>query len=383
MAERLETDVAIVGGGTAACAAAVALRRRGLSVVLLEKRRCGAGASGVNFGGVRQQGRDLRELPLSQRARPLWDGLSALLGEDVEFEATGHIKLARSEEDLAELERYRDAALEYGLELTMLGSAAAHAELPWLGEKVLGASLSPTDGQANPRVVGPAFARLARRMGADVREFTPVESVVHTGSGFVVTAPGLEVRARRLVNAAGAGGGLVAAAMSEPVPLTPLSPNMLVTEPLPYFVTRSIGVVGGDVYVRQVRRGNVVFGGGGGWQDVELGLGRPKSEQSLGGMRRTLQVVPGLAEANIIRTWSGYDGQMPDVIPVIGFSSKVPDLVHAFGFSGHGFQLGPVIGEIIGELIADGRTPSPIEPFAIDRFEKGVIAAPVSEHTEH
>ena len=69
MAERLETDVAIVGGGTAACAAAVALRRRGLSVVLLEKRRCGAGASGVNFGGVRQQGRDLRELPLSQRAQ--------------------------------------------------------------------------------------------------------------------------------------------------------------------------------------------------------------------------------------------------------------------------------------------------------------------------
>lgn len=389
MGERLDVDVAIVGGGTAACAAAVALRRHGLTVAVLEKRRCGAGASGVNFGGVRQQGRDLRELPLSRRARPLWDGLNALLGEDVEFEATGHIKLARSEADLEFLERYRIDAAEYGLELTMMGANAVHEELPWLGEKVLGASLSPTDGQANPRVVGPAFARLARRMGAEVRENTPVEAVARTGSGFVVTAPGLEVRARRLVNAAGAGSGLVAASFGEAVPLTPLSPNMLVTEPMPYFVSRSIGVCGGDVYVRQVRRGNVVFGGGGGWQDHERGLARPNDEESLGGIRRTLQVVPGLARARVIRTWSGVDGQMPDAIPVIGPSRTTPDLVHAFGFSGHGFQLGPVIGEIICELLVDGATPSPIEPFAIDRFDGLASAAPAeapvggSTHTEH
>jgi sarcosine oxidase subunit beta len=55
MTERLVVDVGIIGGGTAACAAAVALREAGLSVAVLEKRLCGAGASGANFGGVRQQ----------------------------------------------------------------------------------------------------------------------------------------------------------------------------------------------------------------------------------------------------------------------------------------------------------------------------------------
>ena len=59
---------------------------------------------------------------------------------------------------------------------------------------------------------------------------------------------------------------------------------------------------------------------------------------------------------------------MPDRIPVIGFSATTPNLVHAFGFSGHGFQLGPVVGEIIAELITEGRSASPLEPFAIDRF---------------
>ncbi len=147
MTERLRADVAIVGGGIAGCAAAAALRQAGLTVVLLEKSLCGAGASGVNFGGVRQQGRHLAELPLARRARPLWDRMRETVGEDVEFEATGHIKLARSEADMAELERYARDAAEYGLRLQLLGANAARAELPWLGETVVGASLSPRTGR--------------------------------------------------------------------------------------------------------------------------------------------------------------------------------------------------------------------------------------------
>lgn len=385
MSEKIEVDVAIAGGGTAAVAAAVALKRAGMSVAVIEKRLCGAGASGVNFGGVRQQGREFVELPLSARARVLWDGLNEFLGEDVEFDVSGHIKLARSEADLAELERYAETAREWGLDLTMLGPNAVHAELPWLGAKVVGASLSPTDGQANPRVVGPAYARLARRLGVIVREHTAVLGAVATGAGFELAASGgLTVKCRHLINAAGAGGNLLATAFGESVPLTPLMPNMLVTEPLPYFVSRSIGVCGGDVYVRQIARGNCIFGGGHGWYDADTALARPLSEESLGGMMRTLQVVPGLTEARIIRSWSGVDGGMPDHIPVIGPSSTTPGLFHAFGFSGHGFQLGPVIGIILSELVLHGRTESPIEPFSITRFAGWTgEAAQSPEHVEH
>src|ERR1700688_2190826 len=114
-----------------------------------------------------------------------------MLGEDVEVEATGHIKLARSEADMAELERYAESAREHGLDLILLGANALRDELPWLGPNVVGASLSPADGHAKPRVVAPAYARLARKLGAELREFAPVHHAVSTGTGFETEADGV------------------------------------------------------------------------------------------------------------------------------------------------------------------------------------------------
>lgn len=376
MSERLRADVTIIGGGIAGCAAAVALREAGMTVVLLDKGVCGAGASGVNFGGVRQQGRHLAELPLARRARPLWDLLNGRLGEDVEFQATGHLKVARSEADMAQLERYAQDAGELGLRLQLLGAAAVRSDAPWLGKEVVGASLCAEDGQANPRLVGPAFARLARRLGADVREHAAAISAARSGDGFDVRSERIEVRSRFVVNCAGVGAGAIAAGFGEAVPLRPLVPNMLVTEPLPFFIDRSIGVCGGGVYMRQIARGNAILGGGDGWGDTDSTRSRPKTSTSLAAMAGATTLIPGLAGSLVIRTWAGIDGEMPDRIPVIGFSATTPNLVHAFGFSGHGFQLGPVVGEIIAELVTQGRSASALAPFAIERFAGAVQAAP-------
>jgi hypothetical protein len=91
-------------------------------------------------------------------------------------------------------------------------------------------------------------------------------------------------------------------------------------------------------------------------------------------MASAIALVPALAGSLVIRTWAGIDGAMPDHIPVIGFSATTPNLVHAFGFSGHGFQLGPLVGEIIAELITQGRSTSPLAPFAIERFADATAA---------
>lgn len=370
MTERLRADVAIIGGGTAGCAAALALRKRGLSVVLMDKGFCGAGASGVNFGGVRRQGRSLVELPLAERARPLWDRLPELVGEDCEFRATGHVKLARSEADMAVLEAYAGDAAGYGLELKMIGPNAVRDDYPWFGGRVVGASLCADDGQANPRLVGPAFARAARRAGADIRELTRVESAAFDGDKFQVRAAGgLEVESRWLVNVAGAWAGKVAGWFDDPAPVATLAPNMAVTEPLPFFISRSIGVCGGDIYVRQVDRGNVVFGGGDGWGDIELERSRPLAPTTETAMAKLIDLIPALKGALVIRSWTGLDGEMPDHIPVIGPSLRHPRLLHAFGFSGHGFQLGPAVGEVLSELIVDGETPTDIKAFTIARFQ--------------
>jgi sarcosine oxidase subunit beta len=57
----------------------------------------------------------------------------------------------------------------------------------------------------------------------------------------------------------------VARWFGEDVPLSAARAQMLVTEPLPFFIDRSIGVCGGGVYLRQIARGNAILGGGDGW----------------------------------------------------------------------------------------------------------------------
>ncbi|MEN3385988.1 MAG: hypothetical protein V7608_6032 [Hyphomicrobiales bacterium] len=362
-------DVAIIGGGLAGCSAALHVCVRGASVVLLERRTCGSQASGVNYGGVRQQGRHPAELPLARRSRDLWARLPALVGSDCEFMVTGHLKLARSEAEMAGLEAASRLAGDMGLALELVPAAHIRRQFPWLGREIAGGSLCAEDGQANPRLVAPAFARAARAAGADVREETKVTSAIFTGTRFELgLASGETVRANRLINTAGAWGAVVSAWFGEPVPEDVMAPNMCVTEPAPYFLTANLGVSGGSIYVRQIPRGNVIFGAGLGTADRTLGRARPLPATTHEAAKLAIDLIPRLATVSLIRTWSGVEGCMPDSLPVLGISRTTPGLVHAFGFSGHGFQLGPAVGAVLSELALDQKTPTPLAGFEVDRF---------------
>ena len=374
MKEQISTQVAIIGGGIVGASAALALRRMGLRVALLERDFCGSRSIGVNYGGVRRQGRPLEQLPLAQRAHGIWGRLKELIGIDGEYVRSGHLKLARSEADVAALEAYLQRTRGFDLGLQMLGTRALRERSPWLGERALAGSLCPKDGHANPRLVSPAFARAARALGADVREQTRIVEMAHDGERFMLRSEdGLEVRSRFLLNCAGAWAGSIAAQFGEPVPMSAGHPVMAVTEPLPLFMDLSLGVEGGGIYGRQVLRGNCVIGGDRGYA-LDDERARPASEAIATTMRQALELLPALRGASVIRCWSGTEGYLPDHQPVIGFSATTPGLVHAFGFAGAGFQIGPAVGEVIAELVRDGRSTTPIEVFAITRFNASTTA---------
>ncbi|HTN49347.1 MAG TPA: FAD-dependent oxidoreductase [Burkholderiaceae bacterium] len=374
--QTIKADVVIVGGGIMGASAAYFLRRRGVSVVLLERGLVGQQASGVNFGNVRRQGRFLPQLPLAHRSREIWGRLPDLIGHDAEFIATGHVRIVYDEVQLADIEQYARDAKHWGLDLEMLGRAELTKRFPFFGPQPCGGSYAPHDGHANPRLAAPAFGRAAKRDGAQVIENCDVLAIEKVAQDFrVTTASGLTVTAPAALICSGAWGGAMSAAFGEPVPITPKGPTMGVTEPMPYGIVPVIGVSTKveheGVYFRQVKRGNIVFGGGRrnpAYLDDRRANVNPN--WTLAQLHELRRVIPALGRLHVLRTWSGVEGYMPDDVPIMGPSAKVSGLYYAFGFCGHGFQLGPGVGDVMAELIATGATSTPIEPFHIRRFAR-------------
>jgi sarcosine oxidase subunit beta len=80
-------------------------------------------------------------------------------------------------------------------------------------------------------------------------------------------------------------------------------------------------------------------------------------------------LFPVMRGATVVRSWAGIEGRLPDQIPVVGPSGTSEGVWHAFGLSAHGFQLGPVVGSVLADLIVRGRTDLPIDALAIGRFK--------------
>jgi sarcosine oxidase subunit beta len=369
-----QADVIIVGGGFMGAAAAFFLRQRGRSVILLERGLVGQQASGTNFGNVRRQGRFLPQLPLANRSRAIWGKLKELIGEDAEFLPSGHVRVCYAKEQVGAFEAYARDARAYGLELELISGNALRDRFPFLGPDAIAGSYSPNDGHANPRLAAPAFGRAAVRAGAQVLEDTEITAIEKVGEDFhVASADGRVFRAPAVLITAGAWGGLLSERFGEPVPLVARGPQMAVTEPVPYGIAPVVGVSSKIdeevIYLRQVTRGNIVFGGGNrgpAFADIRRAYVMPQN--TLAQFKQLRRLIPALARLNIIRVWSGIESYLPDDKPIMGPSARVSGLYYAFGFCGHGFQLGPGVGDVMAELIDTGQTSTPLEPFVIARF---------------
>ncbi len=373
----LSVATAIIGGGLMGCWTALMLRRRDPThpVVVLEKGRVGAQASGVNFGNLRIQGRHPGQLPLALRAAEIWERLVEHVGEECEFEAGGHLYAARNDAaELAKIEKTAVEATRHGLAAEVLDARALAARWPWLSG-FHAASWSARDAVANPRLVTPAVARAAAGLGAEIREGLCARAGLHTGGRFrISTDAGLEILADQLVNAAGAWATEVAGWFGEGAPIVAAGPPQFVTSAMPRFIHPSVQAVDGSVIFRQTRQGQVVVAG------YPRGAADPVANRApvdpcrtLAAMGHLLGAVPRLCGARLLRVWSGIEAYLPDMLPVIGASGTTPGLWHAFGFCGHGFQLGPGVGAVLADLVLDGRTSTPLDPFAITRFAAGTV----------
>ena len=358
----------IIGGGLHGLSTALHLARLpGWRVTVLERRHVGRHSSGINAGGVRRLGRDFAEIGLSVVAAEMWAGMEKLVGDDGGFRATGQVKLAESDADMAALQARHTEMLERGwTHEELIDAAETRRLLPAAAPHIKGALVVRDDGAANPMRTVMAFRRAVLEAGAEIIEGIAVLAV---RPDLVVETDRGPMRADRVANCAGAWATGLAAQLGEHIPTTAKASMMLVTERLPRFCEPTVGSQSRALSFKQTEEGTVVIGGGHqGSNDLTAETAALDFTNLAKAARIAGEIFPVVRGAKIVRSWTGIEARTPDQIPVLGESQVLPGLFHSFGYSGHGFQLSPAAGAAMAELMARGATNLPIAAFSPARF---------------
>jgi len=417
-------DVVVIGGGIIGVMSAWFLAQKGLQVVLCEKGRIAAEQSSRNWGWVRQQGRDLNELPIMMESMRIWQQLAADSKEDLGFRQNGVLYLAESEQEQAAYEQWQGRAAELGLDAQLLSSAQLKAHLPEHKKAFSGALYTPSDARAEPWHAVPVMARMARAAGVQIIENCAVRTL-ETQAGqlqAVITEQGT-VRCEQAVLAGGAWSSLFARNAGINFPQLSVLASVAATTPVADFYdgqacspkfslrrrddggyniapgfTRSF-FIGPDAfrhffkYLPQLRYefSNAryhakapahypdAWGTARRWSGTEVSpfekqrILNPVPNQKA--LEKTLKLIqatfPDFANAKIRLSWGGMIDTLPDILPIVDRAPSCPGLVIATGMSGHGFGIGPGMGRVIADLVADQPIGHDLSAFRFSRFDKG------------
>ena len=371
---RSSSRILIVGGGVIGTSIAWHLARRGADVTVLEQRGIASAASGASAGGVRQQGRDLRELPLAIASIARWKDLESELGADIHYRRDGHIQVTEREDDIPRMREAIARQQAIGLDIQLVEGDDLRALVPGITPNALAGTYTANDGHANPILTTHAFATAAVRHGATIVLDTRVTGIARSGDRItgVATTNG-PFACDWLVLAAGAWSTGLARALDVELPVTPMALQMMATRPMPPALAQVVGALNRHLSLKQIPSGNYVIGGGwpGNAPDLATNLATPRLASIVGSMDHSSAIFPALRGATLERVWVGIEGETVDQVPILGPVPGLANLSLATGFTGHGFALSPIVGQLLSELILDGTPSIPLDALGFARFAAG------------
>ncbi len=368
-------EIIIIGGGIIGCATAYYLAKNGVKdVIVLEGSDfMGNGGSSRNGGGVRQSGRDVRELPLVMYGiKNLWPHLSEELEVDCEYHQDGNLRLGKTEAHKATLTKLADNARGVGLDVRMIDGDEVRQINPYLSHEVTCASWCPTDGHANPLTTTLGFYKMARQLGVRFITGEPVVSLgMVRGKIRKVVTPNNTYEGEKVLVAAGLDSRPILTSVGIDIPMTNSLLEALVTEAEPHMFDQMLGTAEADFYGHQTKHGSFVFGGSSGLERYNKDNGTPVTNSKTAPCicRGIMKYFPDLAKAKIVRTWAGWMDASSDGVPSLGKVDEVPGLYVACAFNGHGFGIAPAAGEQLAKLMITGTTDISLDELRYDRYK--------------
>lgn len=371
-----ETDVLIVGAGIMGLSIAYHLATRGTrDVVVVDRSYLAGGASGRNGGGIRMQWSTETNIRLMQESVDLCKHFAGELGVNVWLRQGGYLFLASTPAERARMEKNVALQNRHGVPTRMLSPAEAREIVPDLDVGGIEcACYNPRDGIIFPWPFVWGYANQAAARGVEIHTFTDVSAIERDARGFRVTTSKGEVRAKRVVNAAGAWSPKVAALVGVKLPNHPHRHEILSTEPLKPFLGPMVSVLKSGLYFSQSMRGEIVTG-------ITVPKDIDDGEVHMGSRlvflttiaRELVRVMPRLAAVKILRQWAGPYDVSPDGNPIVGEPPTVPGFYLACGFVGHGFMMAPVVGKYYGQWLAGGERHSFFDRWRLARFAEGKL----------
>ena len=367
-----KADVVIIGGGVNGCSLAYGLARKGLDVVVVEKKYLSSGATGACGAGIRQQWSTVENAKLAIESVKIFEKLSKELGEDIEFRQGGYLIAVHDENEMKQAEKNVNMQRSLGLKVDILKPDEINDVVSILDVKgmyAVGATFCPTDGHANPFKTTFAYANAARRYGAEINTYTKVVGLKTKNKEInaVATDKGV-INTGVVVNAAGIDSKEIAGMVNVDLPLSPFRKEIMATERLkPLFEAMVISFKDG-IYFSQQQEGQIV--GGIPIPEERSGYKTMPTISFMQHMARTLtRYAPVLKHVNMLRHWTGFYDVTPDARPILGEVKELKGFIQCNGFSGHGFMLSPMVSKLLVDLIANHKTPDVLINLNLDRFK--------------
>ena len=349
-------DIAVIGGGIMGCATALRMAEGGMRATVLDQGDLGQGASGVNAGTLSLQIKRVKLMPYALKGHHEWKAM----GDAVGFRKTGGYTLAFTERESELLHERQTLKAEAGAPIEFVSNNHIRNAEPNLTQKVISASYCPEDGYANSSLTGQYYRRRLRDQGIPYRERCPVTAIAQDGAGFALDTPQGKITASRILLATGAWLKPTAAMLDVDLPVNARINTVSVTERLKPLTSTVIGHATGLLTMKQKTNGTVLIGGG--WQ----GRGTPqegRGQVTAGSLQPNLALaqfaLPALANARIMRSWTGFEANVPDFYPLVG---ELPGVEGAFvlGCVRGGYTIGPYISKLMGDFILDREPELPL-----------------------
>jgi sarcosine oxidase subunit beta len=354
-------DAAVIGAGVVGLAIAHELESRGLAVCVLERTGIGAGASGVQPGGVRQQWATSVNCRLARESAGFYADASERLGSAAPFrlDRCGYLFVAHLPDELERLAENVRLQVAEGVRSRVVTPHEVADLVPGIDvSEIVGGAWCGDDGYIDrPQSVLAALAG-----GLDVR-IEDVRRIATRGSGWEVGS----LFASAVVVAAGSETADLLRGLGIVLPITPEERYVFLSERIAERLVEPLVVsIGHGFAAKHLADGRVLASDLSARGDES---GRERWRANIG--REIERLLPRLAHVSFPTLVRGFYDVTPDHQPILGPMPGQPGLFVAAGFSGHGFMLAPAVARIVADAVTGQGLDPALTTFGAERFAEG------------